>query len=199
MEKAMLKIARRYRIGGKAVVLGLLTLVRCSETNSLETGISTPAKENVNILKFANTGLSLAKKATLSKMIVAEVGGSLSFLFPDGGPGEDAMLAVTLTVPPGSLSQDTEISLSFDGESLDFEFQPDGTYFSQPARLDVDANGVSLAGVNFQNISLFYNNKEQRNWEPMRMDSVIITENAGRLQLTNARIPHFSRYVLAEE
>jgi len=170
-------------------------LMGCTATNSVES----PAKDDVTILKFANEGVILAKTSTLSKMISADVGGSLSFLFPHGSTSEDAVLSVTLTVPPQSLSQDSEISLSFDGQSLDFEFEPDGTYFSTPARLDVDAKGVDLAGVNSENVSLFYSNQAEQNWEPMPTDSVTIIENTGHLRLVNATIPHFSRYVLAEE
>ncbi|GAB4364829.1 MAG: hypothetical protein Kow0042_03670 [Calditrichia bacterium] len=110
--------------------------------------------------------------------------------------------SVSLSVLPGTISEDAELSLELETTQLSggvsVTFQPHGTTFSQPAILNLSAHGVDFSSVDPTEIDIFYVNQETGQWEPMQRDSLLIDVNAGTLQVVNARLPHFSRYAVGD-
>ena len=110
---------------------------------------------------------------------------------------------VSLQVLPNSIDVDKEIEISIETTELvggvAVTFQPHGTIFSPDAILNITAHGVDFSGVNLNNIDVYYDNQETGNWELMQRDDITIDTVNGIIRVINARLPHFSRYAIAED
>lgn len=67
----------------------------------------------------------------------------------DGGKVEDPSGKATLTIPPGALAEDTDISLSVFSATNDtvtaiYDFGPDGLAFLEPATLEINVDAATI-------------------------------------------------------
>jgi len=119
------------------------------------------------------------------------------------GAAELSYASATLTITPGSISEDAEVALSMETSEIlggvSVTFEPHGVVFNQPAILNIEAHGVDFSGINPNNVDVYYDNQQTGQWELMQRDDIIIDANAGTVQVVNARLPHFSRYAIGAE
>ncbi len=192
-----------------------LCLSGCSSEIPLQFEGDTPAvssdsvlSENLNFIELGfGTGKSGFGAATLSQVVQAtdsvtyESGGNLHIEHRVSFGGREVHVVVTLVVLPHAISEDTELSLNLDDETLvgnvDVTFQPHGITFSRPAILNIQARGLDLSGLDTQQIDIYYDNPDSGQWEKMPRKRVIINENNGFINVVAAEIPHFSRYAVA--
>jgi len=110
---------------------------------------------------------------------------------------------VTLTIPPASISEDAEVTVSLNSNEIlggvSVTFEPHGVTFSMPAELDIVASGVDFAGVDLNLVDVFYDNEEDGIWDRMPKDELIIDELTGKVVVKKAKLPHFSRYAVGME
>ncbi len=110
---------------------------------------------------------------------------------------------VTLTIPPASISEDAEVTLSLNSNEIlggvSVTFEPHGVTFSQAAELDIVASGIDFSGVDPNLVDVFYDNEEEGTWERMPKDELIIDRSNGKVIVKKARLPHFSRYAVGME
>ncbi len=187
-----------------ALLTGLaLNFNACSEQSpvSSETANNLTVKKELNILKLGISPNSLKKVTEVSKWITVQNGGQLSLYHENGDLGVE----VELTILPGTISQDAEVKLTVDDENfmgnVDVVFSPHGVTFSQPAVLNMYAEGLDFSGYNLDDIDLYYDNQETGEWELMERDDFYIEQDAegGEIRVTNGKLPHFSRYAIGAE
>ena len=182
------------------IVFGLIININaCSTGNSpIAPKMDTENTKKINILKFKKVSSSLNKIVSVSKTITVEEGGviELRLVIDDEG---SVYTNITLEVLPNTLSEDTEISITIDDESIDFIFSPHGTIFSQPAILNIYAMGLDLSGVDPNEIGIFYDNPDTGQWEQMENEGISVNISTGHASVQNAKIPHFSRYAIATD
>lgn len=111
--------------------------------------------------------------------------------------GHKAAASIKLQVLPASVDTVTTLSVTAKRKRLALDFGPHGTVFKHDALLTITAVGLKLKGINPEGINVFYYNSESGAWEQVNCDNVIVHEKRGFVRVTNARIPHFSRYALA--
>ena len=110
-------------------------------------------------------------------------------------------ISLSLKILSGTISRDAQVSISLDDTqflvNLDVVFSPHGVTFSQPAILNIEAEGLDLGGINPDVLDIYYDNQEKGQWEPMPRDQIKVDVNGGKIVVKNARLPHFSRYAVA--
>jgi len=152
-----------------------------------------------------NGKLYSVDKATASTTLLGDVGidYQINDLAPVMSHAELIYAYASLEIVPGSISEDVTISLELETTELSggvsFTFHPHGINFSEPAILNIEAQGVDFTGVNPNDVDIFYDNQENGQWEPMQRDDVLIDVDAGSVKVVNARLPHFSRYAIGAE
>jgi len=158
-----------------------------------------PQQDQIRFISFGGNS-SFEKTTTVSKWIARKSGGNL-YLTHQGDSG--LVCAVILQILPGTISEDAQVSISIDDEqfigNLDVEFKPHGITFSQPAILNIKAYGLDLSGFDPNSIDIYYDNPDTGQWELMPRDDIYVNVSLGLVRVTNARIPHFSRYAIGAE
>ncbi len=187
------------RTACSAVLLLNLALLNSSCWQDSPTGPTDQGRQRVRILGFAETSQSLKKHVTSSKMVKAGEGGTLELLAAGDTLGNSAGIQASLIIAPGSIDADTEISFSMDAATLDFRFDPSGLVFRTPALFNVEAHGIEPSGVVATGVQLLYDDVEGNQWDRMPHEGIVLEPSSGRVRLVNGRIPHFSRYILADE
>jgi len=99
----------------------------------------------------------------------------------------------SLSVYPGSLSQNTVLSMSCTDLFLNFEFGPEGTNFAKPALLNVEVEGLDDALMNLLSTAhLKYYDAANDEWVDVEAESITVKD--GKFVCKNGKIEHFSRY-----
>ena len=95
---------------------------------------------------------------------------------------------VTLVIPPGALSEDTEITIEIENPAiLVADFGPDGLEFNTAVVMRWDLTGTSAEGEAQSTESLYFNETTQL-WEEVNMLS------PPDANTTETEIEHFSKY-----
>jgi hypothetical protein len=163
----------------------------CSEETLVNSNL---LAANNKLMKLpARQGLSVNSIFSNTKQISGSDGGSLTLLGSySGGPYGTVTVNSTLTLPAGSFSGTKTITITAEDEYCESSFCP-GMLFSQPGIYNITYTGVDLTGINLPNISFVYLNNNG-DLEYAENDGIFVDFTTGKLQVINARIPHFSRY-----
>jgi hypothetical protein len=96
-----------------------------------------------------------------------------------------------LIFPPNALSEDMTISLEFWIDDF-FEglFEPHGTYFNEPVRVELSYKNADLTGVNENGLQIYYYNETIGLWE--HIGGEVDTAN----KIVVCYLEHFSRYAI---
>jgi len=154
-------------------------------------------ESELNFISLGDQTARLHKVIQVSEWVTYKDGGELVLEYNNG----DVYCKITLKVFSETISQDAELILSLDDQTLvanvDVSFDPHGITFSRPALLNIETKGLDLSGVNIDKIGCYYDNPEVSEWETMRTYDVIVKEKEGYIKVLDAKIPHFSRYAVA--
>lgn len=168
--------------------------------NASQTGQTVDGK-TLNFISLGtmdNQGLN--KSVATEKFIVKSKGGSMAMEYQSTNGKVQA--AFYLSVPKNAIDYSKWISMTFDDQNnagiTDIVFGPHGTQYSSPALLSLKAVGLDLSGVDPNNVKLYYVN-ENGLWDVMVCDKIIVDPSAGFVYVSNAQLPHFSRYALAAD
>lgn len=196
---------KRNRFQYFLIVLAVLSLAVVSCTR-VDTSVNpqTSAVENLPLKAAHSQGIILvdlpksgflAKTSSSSGLITVEKGGSVSV---ESSAGK-ASISLTLSFWANSVQHNLNVSAAVDENPPSIRFDPSGTVFLKPGRLDVEAQGLDLSylppladGVNHVNLICY--NPETGSWEVMSAGKISVDIAKGKLECTNGIIPHFSRY-----
>ena len=155
-------------------------------------------------LKFISLGSmeqqGLNKTVAVEKYIVKLKGGNLEMEYESTNGKVHA--AFYLSVPQNAIDHSKWIGMTFDDQNnagiTDIVFSPHGTQYSSPALFSLKTEGLDLSGVDPDNVKLYYVN-ENGLWDVMVCDKIIVDPSKGFVYVSNAQLPHFSRYALAAD
>ena len=78
------------------------------------------------------------------------------------------------------------------GDDAAIDFSP-SSVFNIPLVLNLKITGVDLTGINPNDINFYYFAQDGSVFS-VQNDGITIVPQTGTLEITNAKLPHFSRY-----
>ena len=190
----------------KAAISRLICIVACTMVLTFsactsDAPFAPQADGELHFIPLGPESHGLAKVVQSTQFVTQQSGGTLSLQFkPPRRDSAEVQVIVTLVVLPHTISEDAELSLSLDDQTLiggvDVTFQPHGITFSRPAILNIQAKGLDLSGTNPEKIDIYYDNPDSGQWEKMARKQVIVKPENGFINVVAAEIPHFSRYAV---
>ena len=174
-----------------------LNFVGCTNNSP----ITPEDKSELHFIPLGNGNPSLNKIVKVSAWVTKEDGGELVLEFK-AHKKKGVQVTLVLEVPPESISEDAELTLSIDDELLivdvDITFGPSGITFSKPALLSVDAKWLDFSEIESRKeIGFYYYNPDTGEWERIEVKNIQVNLNNGKIMVDDAKIPHFSRYAVA--
>lgn len=137
---------------------------------------------------------SLQKAASVTGLITTRKGGTVKLSDRAGS----TKVNLTLSFKPGSVQEDTYVTIILDDEVLAMTFGPSGLSFLKPGNLDVNAEGLDLSymppGTGKDDVKLLFYDAMSGTWKEMPARSIKVNVKDGHLQCEDGSIPHFSVY-----
>ncbi|MDW7680447.1 MAG: hypothetical protein SCK70_07765 [bacterium] len=170
--------------------------------------IETSAGQKVQVLTFGDVKPSLRKVHKTEKWIQKDEGGNLELKFKvENSDDGELEVEIELKIHENSIPQDCKMAMQLDDEkflsNLDVIFGPHDLQFSKAADLNIKIRleNMYLNGINQDDINVYYFNEEAGYWEEMDCEEILIEVNGGvieKIEVINAKLPHFSRYALCK-
>jgi hypothetical protein len=154
--------------------------------------------KQIKLIPWNTSSSSFKKILSASEWITKADGGTLNIQFNDR-LSNSIRGEVSLTIDPGAIDWDKNVELSMDDVNLDFYFGPSGTQFAPEARFNLWMSGLDFTNIDPASINLFYFDPMSGNWEAVPNEGVQVNPRHGYIKITNARLPHFSRYAVGED
>lgn len=181
----------------RVALLALLVLAGCSTSNNpltsqVPAGTSSmiPAKSFIPLTFTRPTHAGvLTKPVSTTNRVLAATGGAVLL------PG--AIYNYSLSVPPGALQQDTDLSITVpdDAKALT-DMGPEGTRFATPVTFSIS---IDVTGTNYgllkKIIDIYWYNPATGMWEAQ---GATISKQ-GSVVTARAKFSHFSQYALGGE
>ena len=180
----------------------VLNFVGCMNTSPVvPEANSFSSKSGPQFISLGKRNPSLNKIIKVSSLVTREDGGELVLEFK-AHKKKGVQVKLVLEVPPESISEDAELTLSIDDEMLianvDIQFGPHGITFSKPALLSVEAESLDLSGIDSDaEIGFYYFDPETCQWEEMEAEEIEVDLDEGEIEAEDCKVPHFSRYAVA--
>lgn len=156
-------------------------------TQTVETTRTTSTVETATVgTTTVNPGLTAVKrKWPIDRDITRS-----AVIGPDGGMIVIMETGFTLTIPPGALSQNTEISVTaIAGDNEEYVFGPHGIHFDAPVTLEFSTESVKVAKRLVQEAAGVYLGDGETVLEAFALDQAGL--------FVSFETNHFSRYALA--
>ncbi len=136
---------------------------------------------------------SLKKDVSVSKMIYGNDESLLEINtgYP-GGPFGWISITANARFQRYSFSGSRYTTMSINDENGTASFSPSGT-FSKPVIYNLTIMGVDLSKVNPSTVTFVYMAEDGKYYKAA-YDYIYVEKQSGKLQIVNARLPHFSRY-----
>jgi len=196
----------------QATVIAVLILTGSFVLQSCETAPLQPQQQEQPDQLLRGTLRTITSLATgtvhflieTTQYITKRKGGTLSLLYDatkDAYRSDSINVVVNLDVPENSLPSSMTLSVAMNKDSLDkmvdLDFGPDGTVFNKTIYLDITASKLNLSGVNPDSVGIFYWNPDNGSYEAIPCHAINVNLTDGTVEVIDAEINHFSRYVMA--
>lgn len=183
-----------------AALFVLVTIAFIFVGCSTDTSVAPPQQQTVNglqvesntgpvtILKMKPSSLAKGEKINLSTQgfIDAEQGGQLVVGTPIRGYSK-------LVFEPNALPEDMTITITYwIDEYFEGVFDPHGTQFNEPVRVELSYRNADLTGIDENDLKIYYYNESLNIWE--YVGGEIDAEN----KLVICYLEHFSRYAIVK-
>ena len=109
-----------------------------------------------------------------------------------GGLFGNVQVNATLRFKRGSFDGSRYITMSINSKYGNASFSPSGT-FDIPAIYNATIMGLDLSGINPEDIQFVYM-AEDGLYYPIDVQNIFVEPQSGKLQVIEAKLPHFSRY-----
>lgn len=183
-------------------IAGFAGLLAGCSNNSSPVSPGNEQHEEIRFLKLAEVPQHLGKRIKAAKFITRKKGGELRLKYKSADREKPLKIDVRLKVKAESISRDATFSLGIDDSGYlvgDFsvDFGPHGLVFSEPALLNIRVENANLPDIDTSMLEVVYVNQETGAWDLMPYKKLKIDAKEGKLELKDAKIPHFSRYAIA--
>lgn len=200
-------------------LLGLaLTFTACSKDSPISVtepdGMNDPPKlEDVQTItwsegvpKIAAFNFAIAFiSQTFGGELVLEVNGGAECAHGDDDDDEtedEPSLTLQFSVLPGSISQSSFVVLSLDDSvlagNIDVQFWPSGRTFDPPALFNITACGLDLEGISPESVNIYLIDEEDNSLIPVETSGIVVIPEDGHIDIIDAKMDHFSRYVITK-
>jgi hypothetical protein len=153
-------------------------------------GKKTNGPADANTAPSSETRIERSSPLNLASMEAGDL--SYSQLVPAGAGGTLYFDEFEFYVPPGSLSQNTVISITVTSDGyLQMDFGPDGTQFNPPATMTVSYAAANLKGLKPSNLSISWFDTAAKQWINI---GGTVDQSA---KTVSAPISHFTEYSLS--
>ncbi|MFC2119525.1 hypothetical protein ACFLQ4_00500 [Bacteroidota bacterium] len=180
------------------ITLTTLLLITLFLVGCADTPVSPVKNENhsYQLIKLPKkSDLAIENSYSITETINGEVGGTIwlneSYVAVDG---HTVYIDVKLKIPKNSFTGNVDFTITADDEYAAVEFSPAMT-FNVPLELDLAFIGLDLVGLNLTTGDYdFVFIDDEGNIEVIGYNAIHVNEEQGKLWVTKADIPHFSRY-----
>lgn len=182
------------------VVLGVVVLLIFSGCDSKEDSLISPQTESLGSVLQSNwivlpapSNPSLKKEVSVSKLIngneesLIEINTGYA-----GGPHGWVSITANARFQRNSFKGSKYVTMKIDDKYANTEFSPSST-FLKPVIYNLTIMGVDLKGVNPSKVKFVYMS-DNGQYYPVAYKKLYVEKQSGKLQVIDARLPHFSRY-----
>ena len=171
-----------------------LFVVGCSEESSVLSPVGDTSFSEPNWIALPdNNSLSINGDVSVSRMLY---GTDESLLEINtgyaGGPFGWISITANARFQRNSFTGQRYTTLSVNDKFGTATFSPSGT-FSKPVIYNLTIMGVDLSKVDPAKVSFVYLSPDGKYYKPV-YDKIYVEKQSGKMQIINARLPHFSRY-----
>lgn len=168
------------------IIVGCSTDTSMAPTQQTANGLQVQSTDGpVTMLQMKQGSLAKSEWTFFTEVFIdAEQGGQLVVGNPIRGYSK-------LIFPPNAVSEDMTISLEFWIDDF-FEglFEPHGTNFDEPVRVELSYKNADLTGVDENGLQIYYYNESIGLWE--HVGGEVDTAN----KIVVCYLEHFSRYAI---
>jgi hypothetical protein len=169
-----------------------LFVIGCSQESSVLAPVNTNTTEPNWIALPKADGMEVNQTFSTTKLIDGSRGGTVSLsTYYKGGTFGKVTINSEIQFPKGAFTGKVLITMDVDDALTVTTFGP-SMVFAADAIYNVTYTGLDLSNSN-TNITFMYLAPDGT-LQPVVHDGVVIDKKIGKLQVINARIPHFSRY-----
>ena len=167
----------------------------CDQGSDLTSSVDDIKSENANWISLpSNEGMNIENSFTVSKRINGSQGGFLTMYESySGGPFGTVSIDAELVFEQGAYPGNKDISMT----NYDFEcastFEPSFSKFNAVVTYTITYTGIDLSNIDPNNVKFAYIGLNG-NLEYAQHEGITVNVSTGTMQVTNAMIPHFSRY-----
>ncbi len=172
------------------LALLLVFVLGCSDHSSIVAPTSTTDSEPNWIVSSSKN--SLQKDASVSKLIFGDQESLLEI--NTGYAGGIGWISITANarLQRYSFVGSKYVTMTVNDQFGTTTFSPSGA-FSKPVIYNLTIVGLNLSGINPANVKFVYMAPDGNYYVP-QYDRLYVDLQPGKLQIENARLPHFSRY-----
>ena len=184
------------------IIAGIVSFFAgCSNNTSPVSPAAEPGNE-IRFLKIAEVAPHLAKRISTTKLITRKKGGEIRLQYKAADKEKPLKIEVRLKVKANSISRDATFNRGIEGScdlvgDFSVDCEPHGLVFSEPALLNIEVEHANLPVIDASMLDVVYVNQETGTWDLMPYKELKIDLKKGKLELKDAKIPHFSRYAIA--
>ena len=175
------------------MIVGIVFFIGCSDQDTI-LGPGNNLTSGPNWITLPpRSGFSIESDFSVTKQIDGNKGGRLEINVQYlGGPHGEVRLKAILELPANCFSGSKNITMVLEDVNGTITYSP-SMNFNVPAILDLEYRGIDLTGINPDSIDFVYHNPNG-NFDSAEYDEIRVNVEDGRLELKDAKIPHFSRY-----
>ena len=171
----------------------MVLFVGCSKDVNVNSPIVDQVEQPSWITLPAHNNQSIEADASVSKMVYGSDETLLEINTGYAG-GKHGWVSITANArfQRNSFTGSRYITMTVNDQFGTATFSPSGT-FVKPVIYNLTIMGVDLTGVTPSKVSFVYMASNGKYYKPV-YDKIFVEVQSGKLQITNAQLPHFSRY-----
>jgi hypothetical protein len=176
------------------IVLLSLFVIGCSEQASINSPANNAKTTEPNWIVLPKTeGMEINQIFSTSKLIDGKAGGSMLLNYSyNGGLFGKVTCSSSLQFPKGSFYEKITFTMTHDDGLCVSSFMP-GYQFNKVLTFNVRYTGIDLTGIDLANIGFAYIAADG-SIEYAVNNGINIDHRIGKIEVKDAKIPHFSRY-----
>jgi hypothetical protein len=173
----------------------ILFFFGCDQGSDLTSPVDDIKSENANWISLPSPeGMYIENSFTVTKRINGAQGGFLTMSESySGGPFGTVTIDAELVFNQGAFPGNKNISMTNDDMGCVTTFAPSFQKFNRRVTYTVTYTGIDLTGIDPDNVSFAYL-ATNGDVEYAQHEGITVNVSTGTIEVTNALIPHFSRY-----
>ena len=188
---------KRFILFSALIVAFLITGCDQKEDNQLvepQAKVTAPITNPNWIALPASTNPTLQKKTKTGKWISGDEESlvEINTGYPTWSPYYWVSITANARFQRNSFNGKKFVTMEIDDNGGVADFSPSGKFY-KPVIYNLTIQGIDLSGISPKNVKFVYMADDGSYYEAEN-DGIVVDKHAGKLQVINAKLPHFSRY-----